>query len=144
MQLTVQPLNGIEKQGKRFAVLTSWSQYPNTRGCNFHRLIGSQEDKAMGLNIGVNVKRQEEGYMSSGCNPKGTIAEIEAEFDAFLREKFPDEAFNPSVSLRDQEYTFDVYMGYRDSRLLHLAILEYVFDHFSDNYGIDMHVYHVP
>ena len=98
----------------------------------------------MGLNIGVDVKRQEEGYMSSGCNPKGTIAEIEAEFDAFLREKFPEEAFNPSVQLRDQEYTFDVYMDYRDSSHLYLAICEFVLDHFSVDYGIDMHVYHAP
>lgn len=100
----------------------------------------------MGLNIGVYVKRQLEGYMSAGTNPKGTVEEINADFDTFLRGKFPDEVFTPSVTLneQDEQYNFDVYMDYRDTDLLYMAILDYVLSHFSADYGIDIHVYHSP
>lgn len=104
----------------------------------------------MGLNIGVRVKRQLEEFMSHGCNPKGTSEEIDADFDAFLRSKFPDDAFNPSVTLneQDEQYDFDVYMDYGwngyDSTPMYLTILDYVLSHFSVDYGIDMHVYHAP
>ena len=100
----------------------------------------------MGLNIGVRVKKQREEYMSYGYNPKGTSGQIEAEFDAFLREKFPTEVFNPSVTFDEQkqEYDFDIYMHYRDSFHLYLAIFEYVLEHFSVDYGIEMYVYHSP
>lgn len=100
----------------------------------------------MGLNIGIEVKRQDDRYMSYGSNPKGTIAEIEAAFKSFLHQKFPGETFNPSVTFREQEqvYDFDVYMHYRDATHLYLAILEFVLEHFSIDYGIDAHIYHAP
>lgn len=108
----------------------------------------------MGLNVGVTVKKQYEEYMSEGCNPKGTITEINEQFDTFLRGKFPDDAFSPEVRLQDaykqpyQEYIFDVRLAYNwngyDSTPMYLAILEYILTHFSAGYGIDMRVYHSP
>jgi hypothetical protein len=103
----------------------------------------------MGLNIGVQVKRQEEGFMSNGSNPKGTREEVEEQFDTFLREKFPEDAYNPSVCLRtDGVYDFDVRLDYKwnnyDSTPMYMAILEFVLKHFSAGYGIDIHVYHSP
>ena len=102
----------------------------------------------MGLNIGVSVKKQEEGYMSYGSNPKGTREEVEDKFNTFLREKFPNDAFNPTVSLSQEEYTLDVRLDYQwnnyDSTPMYLAILEFVLAHFSVDYGIDLHVYHSP
>jgi|SRR5882672_12972376 len=102
----------------------------------------------MGLNIGVEVKQQKEGYMSSGHNPNGTIDEIATQFDTFLREKFPGAAFNPGVRFRVDKYEFDVYMDYAwnnyDSTPMYLAILEFVLSHFSVDYGVDLHVYHSP
>lgn len=104
----------------------------------------------MGLNIGVQVKRQHEAFMSYGYNPKGTREEIQAEFDRFLRGKFPDDTFTLAVELqRDKEmYVFDVHMCYKwnnyDSTPMYLAILEYVLSHFSADYGIDISIYHNP
>jgi hypothetical protein len=103
----------------------------------------------MGLNIGVNVKRQEEGFMSYGSNPKGTPQEIEREFDTFLRGKYPEARMTPSVCLNaDDTYDFDVRLDYAwnnyDSTPMYMAILEYVLKHFSAGYGIDMHIYRSP
>lgn len=106
----------------------------------------------MGLNIGVYVQQQEEAFMSYGNNPKGSIDEINAEFDAFLREKFPEGAVSPSVERYPvngkQRYTFDVRLPYSwnnyDSTPMYLAILEYVLLHFSGDYGIDLHIYKSP
>jgi hypothetical protein len=85
--------------------------------------------------------------MSYGSNPGGTIAEVNAEFDAFLRDKFPNDAFNPDVTLSDT-YCFDVHLSYDwnnyDSTPMYLAILEFVLSHFSAGYGIDLHIYHSP
>lgn len=104
----------------------------------------------MGLNIGVKVKRQEEGFMSYGSNPKGTREEVQEGFDEFLRGKFSVDVFTPTVSLneRDGVYDFDVRLDYAwnnyDSTPMYLAIMEYVLTHFSTNYGIDIQVYNAP
>lgn len=102
----------------------------------------------MGLNIGIQVKRQEEEYMSYGCNPKGPIDEIQANFDTFLREKFPEDRFTPIVTLEKQMYVFDVRLDYSwnnyDCTPMYLAILEFALSHFSADYGIDLSIYHAP
>jgi len=88
--------------------------------------------------------------MSYGSNPKGTRDEVQEGFDTFLRGKYSEDVFTPTVSLNESDgvYTFDVRLDYKwnnyDDTPMYLAIMEYVLTHFSTNYGIDIHVYHSP
>lgn len=114
----------------------------------------------MGLNIGIHVKRQREGYGEDGMNPKGTPDEIEADFFDFLDKKFPKGGYGGGwVDLKQGEsylfngkpyYDFDVRMnGYGSNfqnngytmEQMWLAIAEYIFDHFSHMEGIEMQSY---
>lgn len=109
----------------------------------------------MGLNIGIRVKRQEEGYMSYGYNPKGTREELEAELWEELAAKFPKatEQFSPSITITDKMYDFDVRFvhyasgfieaGYGEDDM-YLALLAFALPRFGADYGIDIHVYHSP
>lgn len=109
----------------------------------------------MGLNIGIQVKRQYEAYMSHGCNPKGTREEIEDQLYGELLKRFPkaEGEFALTVSAGKDEFGFDIRFGhyaegfnragYSDQEM-YLALLDYVLDHFSADYGIDIHVYHSP
>jgi hypothetical protein len=94
----------------------------------------------MGLVIGVHVKRQVEGFMCYGRNPSGTREEIEANFVAFLCERYADCPFSPGVSVSDQYYGFDVQIGYHwtteEQNRLYLAITEFVYSQFSHVDGI--------
>lgn len=105
----------------------------------------------MGLNIGIEVRKQPEEYMSHGCNPKGDLLDVEEGFFAFLHTKFPDGGFGKGwVSLRRERdgaewYDFDVRLfGYGsqiDSDTMYLAITEYIYQHFSHVEGIEMRTY---
>ena len=109
----------------------------------------------MGLNIGVRVKRQHEAYMSYGCNPKGTREEIEERLWNELEQKFPKARaeFDCTVTAGEEAFTFDVRFGhyaegfnragYTTSEM-YLALLAFVLDQFSADYGIDVHIYHSP
>lgn len=109
--------------------------------------------KEMGLNIGVEVKKQSEGWGEQGKNPQGTIQEIENRFFKFLRNKFPKGGFGGgwvSYSETDKEYDFDVKMisygtkfvenGYHQDRM-YLAIVEFIFGEFSHLEGIELKTY---
>ena len=104
----------------------------------------------MGLNIGVEVRKQAEGYMCEGSNPRGSIEEIEKDFFAFLSNRFPEGGFGGGwVSLKprgkEEWYDFDVRLfGYGkkvDVSAMYLAITEYIFSHFSHVDGIEMRTY---
>lgn len=106
----------------------------------------------MGLNIGITVKKQSEGYMQEGSNPKGTIKEIEDRFFEFLNKKFPLGGFGGGwVSFNDKngEYDFDVRMSsysrefsehYPDADM-YLAITEFIYREFSHHEGVNLKTY---
>lgn len=108
----------------------------------------------MGLNIGVCVKKQAEGYMDHGRNPQMGLPELEEDFFRFLNERFPEGGFGPggvSLSRRhdgEEWFDFDVrparYGSDCDVDALYLAIVEYVFGQFSHSEGIVMETYHSP
>ena len=105
----------------------------------------------MGLNIGIEVKKQTEGYGYEGYNPKGTIKEIETRFFEFLNNKFPKGGFGEGwVNLDEDGYDFDVRMFRYGSEFeesghkmddMWLAITEFVYDNFSHVSGIEMTTY---
>lgn len=107
----------------------------------------------MGLNIGIRVKKQIEGYMCEGYNPKGTIDEIEERFFNFLYNKFPKGGFGKGwVSFNEMknEYDFDVSIlkygdllnknGY-NQKDIYLAITDFIYQNFSHIEGINMTTY---
>jgi hypothetical protein len=106
----------------------------------------------MGLNIGIKVKKQQDGWGSEGRNPKGSIDDIEKYFSDFLYKKFPLGGFgNISVSYdkESEEYCFDVRMfkyssefdeNYPDANI-YLAITEYIYHEFSHIEGIKLKTY---
>lgn len=47
----------------------------------------------MGLNIGIQVLQQSEGWGNFGSNPIGSIEEVEQSFFRFLNHKFPKGGF---------------------------------------------------
>lgn len=105
----------------------------------------------MGLNIGIRVEKQEEGYMIDGRNPKGSIKNIEKRFFDFLHKKFPLGGFGGGwVNLYKDGYDFDVRMfsyaslfqdnGYTQDEM-YLAIAEFIFKEFSHIAGIKMQTY---
>ncbi len=68
----------------------------------------------MGLNVGIEVKQQEEGFMRLGSNPRGTLAEIGESARSFVKARVPAvdaegcaayEVYDPV--LRDGWYRFD-------------------------------------
>lgn len=105
----------------------------------------------MGLNIGIEVRKQDEGYMQYGSNPKLEGDELEADFFAFLHTKFPDGGFGGGwvhLTKRHKDewwYDFDVrlfnYGEKVDSAAMYLAITEYIYKHFSHVDGIEMRTY---
>lgn len=105
----------------------------------------------MGLNIGIEVKKQVEGYGYTGYNPKGTRAEIEERFFAFLDKKFPDDdGFGRGWVMfkeKEQKYDFDVRLAYDwnhyDCTPMFLAIAEFIYNEFSYD-GLEMRTYHSP
>lgn len=105
----------------------------------------------MGLNIGIYVKKQSEGYMQDGRNPKGTEKEIEERFFKFLNDKFPEGGFGHGwVNAHGKEYDFDIRIfsygneirehGYNQNDF-YLAIVEFIFNEFSHIEGIEMRTY---
>lgn len=112
----------------------------------------------MGLNIGVRVRQQEEGYMRTGRNPKGTLEEISDEVRAFVEARVPNVSnLSPSevaytvhdVELRDGWYVFDIRPRNYGSHLdqgwdiqpLYHALLVWISDHFDHEDGVEMHTY---
>ena len=110
----------------------------------------------MGLNIGIYVKKQLEEYMSYGSNPKGNSEAVEEELWTFLLAKFPNaqETFGVHVSVPERVgglYDFGIRFTHYASQFeqagysmgaMYLALCEFVLDHFSENYGINMEVYY--
>lgn len=104
----------------------------------------------MGLNIGIEVKKQTEGYGNDGFNPKGTIEEIEKRFFDYLYDKYPLGGFSHGwVSERGGKYDFDLRMSkygtifkenYPEADI-YLAITEFIYQEFSHIEGIDMRTY---
>lgn len=113
----------------------------------------------MGLNIGIRVKKQDDGWGNFGHNPLngiGSIEEVEKSFMRFLELKFPKGGFCGGwVSLskwsEDKEwYDFDVRMhkyggefknnGYEMEQMW-LAITEFIYSSFSHEHGIEMETY---
>lgn len=105
----------------------------------------------MGLNIGIEVKVQADGYGNYGNNPLGTIEEIEQSFFRFLKHKFPLGGYGSGwVHLRNDWYDFDVRMfdygsefekrGYTMNQMW-MAITEYIYSEFSHEHGIEMRTY---
>ncbi len=82
--------------------------------------------------------------MCNGYNPRGTIKEIEERFENFLQEKLPEKSFAPGVYFneRDKEYSFDAQISYDwsgdEQDRLYLAMVEFIFNNFSQVEGIDM------
>ena len=111
----------------------------------------------MGLNIGIHVKKQDQGYMLDGFNPKGTIEEIEERFFSALNKKFPKGGFTHGWVLlksnrynNDLEYDFDLRIINHGSVLaenghtfdnLYLAITEFIYNEFSHIEGIKLSTY---
>src|SRR5579863_6736177 len=106
----------------------------------------------MGLTIGISAKRQYEAFMSEGRNPKGTAEEIEEQIHEMLAQKFLTEGdtfpFGLSVTVGTEKYDFDVSFPRYGEKFteaghtfteLYLVLAEYILDHFSSSYGIDMH-----
>lgn len=105
----------------------------------------------MGLNIGIEVLAQTEGYGEYGHNPKGSPEEIERRFFEFLNNKFPLGGFCGGwVHFDGKEYDFDVRMshysgdfishGYRENDM-YLAITEFIYQEFSHMEGIKLRTY---
>lgn len=95
----------------------------------------------MGLNIGIEVKRQRDGYGDYGRNPELGSKDLEQEFFAHLRERFPKGGFGGGwVNVGKEVYDFDVRMfrwgsefessGYAITDM-YSAIFEFVLKHFS-------------
>lgn len=111
----------------------------------------------MGLNIGVRVKQQEEGFMRLGCNPKGTLEEISADVREYVESRVPNVSTNDSekvaytvhdVELRDGWYVFDVrvrnYGGHLpngDIEPIFHALLTWASTQFSHEDGIEIRTY---
>lgn len=106
----------------------------------------------MGLNIGIEVKKQNDSYGNDGRNPKVEIAKLEDEFFEFLHNKFPLGGFGKgwvSFNERENEYDFDVRMfsyssefnkNYPDTDMF-LAITEFIYKEFSHLEGIKLRTY---
>lgn len=106
----------------------------------------------MGLNIGIEVKKQNDSWGCEGSNPHGTIEEIEERFFEFLHNKYPLGGFGRGwVSFDDkkQKYDFDVRMfkyslefsnNYPDADM-YLSIAEFIFKEFSHMEGVEMRTY---
>ena len=97
----------------------------------------------MGLNIGIEVKHQREGYGEYGHNPKLDLKDLEQEFFAHLRKRFPKGGYGGGwVSVDEDVYDFDVRMfqygqvfeenGYAFDDM-YSAIFDFVLKHFSDH-----------
>lgn len=105
----------------------------------------------MGLNIGVRVKRQPEGYMQYGRNPKGTLEEIGARLQAHLEEKMGGNGFGANAELRNDWYTFDIRVSAYGQNLPHektsydlmRELVIWVWEQFSDEEGVEMKTYWV-
>lgn len=109
----------------------------------------------MGLNIGITVKKQEEGYYSEGSNPKGTHREIEERFRSHMLASVPalDGTTSLSITEAKDAYDFDVRPSHYGDAFgkaggewdeVYLAIFRFILDEFSGAYGIDMRTYHSP
>jgi len=107
----------------------------------------------MGLNIGIYVKKQDQGNMCNGCNPKGTIEEIEERFFSTLNKKFPKGGFSHGwVVLSNNEYDFDLRIINHGDVLMkngytfiavYLAITEFIYKEFSHVEGIKLSTYFI-
>jgi hypothetical protein len=116
----------------------------------------------MGLNIGVKVKQQREGYMEEGSNPKGTLEEISERVRAFVESKVPNVSTDPDypdigaytvhdVELRDGWYVFDCRPGRYGGRMpegfdthdITHALVDWVLDNFGSS-DLEMQVYFAP
>lgn len=108
----------------------------------------------MGLNIGIHVKKQSEGYGNEGCNPKGSQEEIEDRFFEFLNNRFPKGGFGGGWVHTPMEekgvYDFDVRVFRYGSELeangykvkdMYLAITEFIYENFSHLEGIKLETY---
>lgn len=103
----------------------------------------------MGLNVGVRVKQQPEGYMQVGNNPKGTLEEIAQRLQDHLEAEMGGGGFNVHVDLRDGWYIFDARVfGYgrdmpegKSSYDLTGAVVLWAWGQFSDEEGVEMRTY---
>jgi len=105
----------------------------------------------MGLNIGIIVKKQTEGYGCDGYNPKGTISEIEKTFFDFLNKKFPKGGFGDGwVMMNEKEFDFDVRIFNYGNEIknngyelddFYLAMTEFIYKNFSHLEGIQLRTY---
>ena len=109
----------------------------------------------MGLNIGIMVKKQREGYGCTGRNPNGTLQETILYLLEHLSGRFPLalDTFGCGVELgKDNRYDFDIRFAHYGASFLkqgytfdamYLALTEFVLDSFSANDGIEMSLYFV-
>jgi len=107
----------------------------------------------MGLNIGIEVKKQSLGF--GGSDPNPSMVNLEDDFFEFLRSKFPKakDCFGGGWVSLDNEgvYDFDVRMfgwgsdfrnnGY-DLREMYLAITEFIYNKFHLYENLKMEVYY--
>lgn len=99
----------------------------------------------------VNVEEQDDGYYSLGANPTTarTMEEVQEEFDDFMRNYFREYKFWCGISyVKDDNSSqgeFQLSAGsfnpYADTYDVLMAMTNYVYTHFSVNYGIKMEVY---
>ncbi len=112
----------------------------------------------MGLNVGIKVKQQSEGFMQLGCNPKGTLEEITDDVIRYVEDKVPNVSIHDEgdfaysvndVRLYEGWYDFDIrvrsYGGNmvdRSTKLIQ-ALCCYAVEHFSSDEGIEIRTYWV-
>lgn len=106
----------------------------------------------MGLNIGIRVLAQDEGFMSHGSNPKGTMEEVDSRFFDFLNAKFPQGGFGRGGVSKSKRYDgkewwdFDVRMAsysseFGDKNEMYVAIFEFIVGEFGVVDGLDTQAY---
>lgn len=113
----------------------------------------------MGTNIGIYVKRQEEGFMMYGSNPRGSLSEIGESARAFVGAQVPrsDPRGRPAYEVYDPEmredqaamwYRFDVrlfmhgeYLPDDGGALILGALTAWACLHFSHEEGVEIRTY---
>jgi hypothetical protein len=107
----------------------------------------------VGTNIGIYVKRQEEGFMMYGSNPRGSLSEIGESVRTFVSERVPkiDEkaaysVFDPEI--REGWYRFDVrlfvrgeYLPDDGGALILGALAAWACLHFNHEEGVEIRTY---